>query len=750
MDQRGLPHYPAFNFGIYRGRLEAQIAQYDNLVVLQILLTYANRSNNSTRRMEALQTAAQMDTNTGRNAILPATDAMSDNGRSSSLSDIGASESEEGPLLPEPTQAQTDQDSEAETERVEISPQKPQNRSSVAVSLARVEPGVDTLVEKTGPSQVEGNLLSGSDISSRSPSPTDPMSAGFEEALMGSPDQQNSPRKRKREIDDEDHHRRMRQRTRSTKSTSSHTSENEAEDIKKSLEDADDEQVGAEKEDDNSQSLPGMQQGKIVEQRNLKKSKRLNNLESHSGDELEETTEGQEEVEHASDEDEETGEAEEDVEAAAKSEEDAANQIAAMESLRDLEKQFAVLRDKLYDERISALQLELAQAKAPKPTHPDLQRQLRSVQQYRDQKKTNEVRLWEFKVESLRKTSAAQKSILDSSYFQKVRDIREHILELANESFCKIQNDRFRFEENTPKYWVPFSTQRGSQVAQQTAYNKEVSVLSGMAKHVGFPAAPEVVTARDAELDDDFSKMGISPTETQPTTKVQAPTVRKKRPTVFSESDAAAHEQWAATKPWANVHHPETQQILSRHGQLPPAQSSLPQNYVTPAAQKNAVDFHAPNGSASTLPENLSAPVSSAINTPRTVEREQVNGSDTATAKLLDEKNAPKEPSTTPAEATRRLSPPRSTPIVLNTGDRHVHHPSGQDGLGTAAGSPTISRNNLFHSPSRPDSNSRASTDHADFLSRHQTTSSPLAALHQPPREMGVTAASGFGRFGVR
>jgi hypothetical protein len=44
----------------------------------------------------------------------------------------------------------------------------------------------------------------------------------------------------------------------------------------------------------------------------------------------------------------------------------------------------------------------------------------------------------------------------------------------------------------------------------QTAYNKEVSILSGIAKYVGFPAAPDVQGVNKSELDEDFEKMGVS------------------------------------------------------------------------------------------------------------------------------------------------------------------------------------------------------------------------------------------------
>lgn len=44
---------------------------------------------------------------------------------------------------------------------------------------------------------------------------------------------------------------------------------------------------------------------------------------------------------------------------------------------------------------------------------------------------------------------------------------------------------------------------------QQSAYNREVSVLSGVAKHVGFPAAPEMEGARPSEVDSDMQAMGL-------------------------------------------------------------------------------------------------------------------------------------------------------------------------------------------------------------------------------------------------
>ena len=61
------------------------------------------------------------------------------------------------------------------------------------------------------------------------------------------------------------------------------------------------------------------------------------------------------------------------------------------------------------------------------------------------------------------------------------------------------------------EYGIRLPEKRSEQIRQQAAYNLEVSILSGVAKHVGFPAAPELRAARPTEIDDDFRAMKVSP-----------------------------------------------------------------------------------------------------------------------------------------------------------------------------------------------------------------------------------------------
>jgi len=96
----------------------------------------------------------------------------------------------------------------------------------------------------------------------------------------------------------------------------------------------------------------------------------------------------------------------------------------------------------------------------------------------------------------------------------------------------------------------------------------------------------------------------------------------------------AAEEAFLEQTPWANPQHPIHQQQQSQHNQYlqqhrPQGrafESAQPSSFVTPAAQKRVVDVNAPNGSASTIPENVSAANSSANNTPYGTEQEMRQG----------------------------------------------------------------------------------------------------------------------------
>ena len=62
---------------------------------------------------------------------------------------------------------------------------------------------------------------------------------------------------------------------------------------------------------------------------------------------------------------------------------------------------------------------------------------------------------------------------------------------------------------NEVDYTYMYQPKRSKQLQQQAAYNLEVSLLSGIAKYVGFPSAPEMKGAKSSEVEDDFRNMRV-------------------------------------------------------------------------------------------------------------------------------------------------------------------------------------------------------------------------------------------------
>ena len=146
----------------------------------------------------------------------------------------------------------------------------------------------------------------------------------------------------------------------------------------------------------------------------------------------------------------------------------------------------------------------------PVPNHPEFLAQKDIIDRYRDEKVDYEETLFKYKLIALQRKSIAEKAQIHSQYMQTVREIRDRNLEQLNQEWYQIQRERRICEDNVPDYMYKFTTRRSQQIRQQTAYNTEVSILSGVAKYVGFPAAPDINGARPKEIDDDFAAIATA------------------------------------------------------------------------------------------------------------------------------------------------------------------------------------------------------------------------------------------------
>ncbi|PWY71441.1 hypothetical protein BO70DRAFT_399456 [Aspergillus heteromorphus CBS 117.55] len=543
-------------------------------------------------------------TNGEQNILLD--DSLMDDDRSSSLSEID-DVSENIPSdyeSPKPEKVAPENDSEAETERIEDSPNI-RSKTNIVVSATGYEPSPSKLAQSTTYEDVEDDEEHVADDSPSKPRAKTTRAAEVADETLGLDDSALSEaigKKRKRlesgdeagtEIDEDDLPPQKRRG-----SVKSDLSDPPADDIVLTPEPMEEPPKINEEDtvvDDITESALPVAPAKA---KRAKKGKRKGRKTRDADDDVDNgALETGAEVDDLGDDDTaERGDDADDGDATAKLEEEF-KRVSALESLAGLEREFALLRDKIYDERISKLNRELEMLNGPNPTHTEFLRQLEGVRQYRDAKIKYEHTLFQYRVHSLLNRSMAERAQSHSTFFQRARDIREKHSSAISKQFYSIQHDRFKTDEVSPQHYIPFPMRRSQQISHQTAYNQEVSIMAGVAKYVGFPAAPALSAARPAELEEDLEKMGISietraPASQPPPSTTSTTLPRGAMPAMSSNFRTAAEEAFLEQTPWANPQHP-----IHQHQQMPPR----------PQSRKRVVDIHAPNGSASTIAENSSA-----------------------------------------------------------------------------------------------------------------------------------------------
>ena len=147
--------------------------------------------------------------------------------------------------------------------------------------------------------------------------------------------------------------------------------------------------------------------------------------------------------------------------------------------------------------------------KNPSTTHPFFLEMRHAIDVRRDEKIRLENVLYDYKIKALEQTTIAERTIIHSQSFQSVRDLREKHMASLNEQFAAIQRDRKQKRDTEVQYSHLFNSRRSDQIRNQQAYNKEVSLLSGIAKHKGFPSAPELSAATPSDIEEDLRRMRV-------------------------------------------------------------------------------------------------------------------------------------------------------------------------------------------------------------------------------------------------
>ncbi|CCU81315.1 hypothetical protein BGHDH14_bgh01803 [Blumeria hordei DH14] len=234
------------------------------------------------------------------------------------------------------------------------------------------------------------------------------------------------------------------------------------------------------------------------------------------------------------------------------------------------------------EKRMEQLNREEIMLKQTQPSHPEYLAMLQCLDFRRNEKLQIAGKLRDFKLESLKKVAVAQRSQILVQFKQEVREVREKKIEQIGEQWYKIQHDRRNCASASPEFSLKFPTKKSQQVINHIAYSNEVSILAGIAKHVGFPAAPVMAPATASELEEDLEKMSASKQITQLAASLPFHDLAGLRAMSANSKFKPGEEQFVERTQWTNPHFPLHGHIVQRQviaPQLPRTSSPLTQAY---------------------------------------------------------------------------------------------------------------------------------------------------------------------------
>ncbi|KAK7204688.1 Sds3-like-domain-containing protein [Myxozyma melibiosi] len=186
-------------------------------------------------------------------------------------------------------------------------------------------------------------------------------------------------------------------------------------------------------------------------------------------------------------------------------EERARKRRAAVASLTEIEVEFAKLRDRLHEDRILRLNAEIEMCLQGR--HPELAAVYEQIARTRDER----IRLAEahrrYRRRCIENQTRSYRSHWHQQFFKNVANLRAKMMSETTETWYRINRERRAMDALVPFYGYRIPEKRSTQVRQRQAQYQEVAILTGLAKYVGFPAAPDINSASADEIAEDLEAL---------------------------------------------------------------------------------------------------------------------------------------------------------------------------------------------------------------------------------------------------
>ncbi|CCH40529.1 Midasin [Wickerhamomyces ciferrii] len=179
----------------------------------------------------------------------------------------------------------------------------------------------------------------------------------------------------------------------------------------------------------------------------------------------------------------------------------------AIQYLTEIEIDFAKLRDRLYEDKMSRFKSELEMCL--NGSHPELQNVYSKINSHTEEKIRLASLNQKYKFESIDRKTKAERTSIHQQFYKQVSDFRSSYLKDITKEWYQINKERRLLDTIVPEYSYRVPEYVDELVEQRSQVNQEVSILMGLNKYFGFPKAPNLKPTEGEELDNDLKAMNI-------------------------------------------------------------------------------------------------------------------------------------------------------------------------------------------------------------------------------------------------
>lgn len=164
---------------------------------------------------------------------------------------------------------------------------------------------------------------------------------------------------------------------------------------------------------------------------------------------------------------------------------------------------------RLYKDRLEKLESEERALTADVPYHAEYLNMKQCLDELHEEKLQKINKEYEYTLRAHDEVAVSRRAMAWGQFYQGIREKRLEMMSELNREWHDTQNAR-RHAHSAPDYALLFPSDPTQRVRNAVAYNTEVSVLSGMAIHEGFPSAPSMHGVSTAEVEEDLDAIKVS------------------------------------------------------------------------------------------------------------------------------------------------------------------------------------------------------------------------------------------------